>query len=229
MRLKWWWGLLVFGLATLEGCSCQSLPDVVEDGGGEAGLGGGEQCGGELVDVMSNPDHCGVCDYACIGSNPCIDGSCVLVASSQGAWAAARWDDNTILWSHSAGGALERTSIQDGSTDQTPGNFLFWDINALNGYIGVVTMDVSFVTGLPQWLTWGQTTPTNVCTGTCKGYDVAVANDLIVFGTDVDVFWEVNGGISSVGGFPRGMLASSRPYPHPDRALEWGALPSVRS
>ena len=42
-------------------------------------------CGGELVDLGSDPDHCGACGNACSGvrgvaSGHCADGACVIDA-----------------------------------------------------------------------------------------------------------------------------------------------------
>ncbi len=107
----------------LSGCDGCDLPDVVEGGGGSGGAvtasatatsamtgassttvgsvasttnTGGGTCGGEVTDVMTDPSHCGVCDFACPGS--CQGGSCQLaVGTNWGAYALAL-DPAGFLW-----------------------------------------------------------------------------------------------------------------------------------
>lgn len=34
-------------------------------------------CAGECVDVMTDPDHCGMCNEKCPGQQVCVDGECM--------------------------------------------------------------------------------------------------------------------------------------------------------
>lgn len=48
-----------------------------ESGGTTAGC-MGMMCGGECIDPMTDPDHCGMCDENCVGQQECIEGVCMV-------------------------------------------------------------------------------------------------------------------------------------------------------
>src|SRR5690606_20536430 len=76
------------GGGTASGSGSGSHASSASSGGG-----GGEGlvlCGNELVDLLSNPGHCGVCNGSCFTGQPCLQGACRVAASeTDGAWALA--------------------------------------------------------------------------------------------------------------------------------------------
>lgn len=246
----------VLAAVTLPACSCQALPDVVEAGagaayadggggatglggeggfggeggdGGDGGGGGGELCGTELVDVMTDREHCGLCDNACLGTSACIQGSCRLAPSSDGAWAATMDGNEHIVWSEPAGGPIARTSSQTGSTDTRAGSYTLWDLSAEAGYIVVApTPTVFSAPGLedhlpPQWFTWGGALSTLNCPMPCSASDVTLAGGIIGVATGDDLYYltpdEIAGvtvtDVSGARDFPTTMVAASPEAPFP--------------
>lgn len=93
--------------------------------GGDAGAAGDfgdacpyEMCGGNCIDVDTDSNHCGSCDYACVGGRTCDVGVCTpgwIVMNADGAPAArirhaAVWDGSTFLTTGGGvGGIVEGT------------------------------------------------------------------------------------------------------------------------
>jgi hypothetical protein len=127
-------------------------------------------------------------------------------------------EDEFVYWSHGGlGGAIERVSRFNGATDEVAGMFLLWDLQVHAGYLGIVPMTTGFATGAPQWLTWGGV-PTDVCPGTCIGYDVLVSGEILAYGTDRDIYVQGDGMVIDLTGppdFPVTLIAASAAMPNP--------------
>jgi hypothetical protein len=176
-----------------------------------------------MVDVMSDSRHCGLCDNACVGMRPCVEGSCMLASSSDGALTVTmEGNEPELYWSHyGAGGPLELVNRDTGLTDSMPGTYLLWDLQVVNGYLGLLPLiDASVlpvVTGAPQWFTWGNA-PVDVCPAACVGYDVAGQGEILAFSTDSDIFVKTETGVldlSGPGTLPATTLAASTASPNP--------------
>ena|GEM_PF-2695734 len=74
MRYTWW--VAIFLAWMLIGCGGGSSTDGGLPDGGECEL-GKENCGGECVDLNSDPSHCGECFNACLPGEVCGMGECL--------------------------------------------------------------------------------------------------------------------------------------------------------
>jgi len=74
--MRYIWRVAVVLSVALVGCSGGSSTDGGLPDGGECPL-GKENCGGECVDLSSDPSHCGECFNACLPDEVCGQGECL--------------------------------------------------------------------------------------------------------------------------------------------------------